>query len=50
MQSTSKQFFYPDYFIKDIYELVRKMWRAQGITWSRKPSTEDLQVFLTVMN
>jgi len=50
MQSTSKQFFYPDYFTKDIYELVRKMWRAQGVKWNRKPSTEDLQVFLTVLN
>jgi len=50
MQSTSKQFFYPEYFLKDIYELVRKTWRGQGVKWNRKPTTEDLQVFLTVIN
>lgn len=50
MQSASKQFFYPDYFLKDIYELVRKTWRGQGVKWNRKPTTEDLQVFLTIIN
>ena len=50
MQSTSKQFFYPNYFLKDIYELVRKTWRGQGVKWNRKPTTEDLQVFLTIIN
>ena len=50
MQSSSKEFFYPEYFVKDIYELARKMWRGQGITWNRQPTTEDLQIFLTIIN
>lgn len=50
MTSVGEKFFYPDYFLKDIYELVRKTWRDQGVKWNRKPTTEDLQVFLTVIN
>lgn len=50
MTSVGEKFFYPEYFLKDVYELVRKTWRDQGVKWNRKPTTEDLQVFLTVIN
>jgi hypothetical protein len=49
MKSVSGRYYYPDYFQNDIRLQVYQTWRppVSGITWSRKPTTQEYQVFLS---